>query len=454
MLLIFVIAVATARLVAVVEVCRHGARAPTTFYYWDTPALWPEGPGGLTPAGMRQHYLLGQELRRRYVYQQDLLLPNYFQPHIYVFSDDVDRTIMSAQSQLQGLYPNGTGPLLRSVGMEYNAQPPIDDTSESGIIKNLGLNALPNLTQLIPVHSDSQERQYAIGSDDACNYYNILTDERYNTPGYNQIFNNYPDVIQTIMNVMNYSESKAKSKAKNIAGSLTCNQFALNPLPQGFSQAFYNRITQLAADLNNYVNYEPDYTARLAGTGMVTQVLANFQQVMAKTVTSKFFLYSGHDTTILSVLSFLQLNFSSNPVFSSALLFELSEVNGEYFVALNYNDNYQLIPTCGSLNCSFSTFQSYVQSRAIPNYVQVCNMNSSTVSEAILGSKLKKSVDLPGHDQTSSLKWYMWVALVVYIIFMIGFIIAIYIGVKKNCFKSSENDYSIHRTEINISQID
>ena len=452
MFLIFVIVAATARLVAVVEVCRHGARAPTTFYYWDTPALWPEGPGGLTPAGMRQHYLLGQELRRRYVYQQDLLLPNYFQPQIYVFSDDYDRTIMSAQSQLQGLYPNGTGPLLRSVGMEYNAQPPIDDTSESGIINNLGLNALPNLTQLIPVHSDSQERQYAIGSDDACNYYIMLTDERYNTPGYNQIFNNYPDVIQTIMTVMNYTSSKAKSSARNIAGSLNCNQFALNPLPQGFSQTFYNRITQLAADLNNYINYEPDLIARLAGTGMVTQVLSNFQQVIAETVTSKFFLYSGHDTTILSVLSFLQLNFSSNPVFSSALLFELSEVNGEYFVALNYNDNYQLIPTCGSLNCSFSNFQRYVQARAIPDYVQVCNLDTSTIKATKMYSASKKSFNLPGHDEDSNLKWYFWVALVIYILFMIGFIIAICVGIKKNSFKSTKGNYSVHKAGINSSK--
>ena len=53
-------------LVCVVEATRHGARAPISEYTWDTGS-WPEGLGQLTGSGMRQHYLIGRELHRRYV---------------------------------------------------------------------------------------------------------------------------------------------------------------------------------------------------------------------------------------------------------------------------------------------------------------------------------------------------------------------------------------------------
>ncbi len=56
----------------------------------------------MTIAGIEQHHRLGGFLRNRY---QSLLSPNYTKSEIYVRSTDVDRTLMSAQSNLVGLYP-------------------------------------------------------------------------------------------------------------------------------------------------------------------------------------------------------------------------------------------------------------------------------------------------------------------------------------------------------------
>ena len=53
------------QVVQIVEYCRHGAR--TNFKklpFMDLVGLY--GPGMLTGTGMRQHYLLGKELRNRY----------------------------------------------------------------------------------------------------------------------------------------------------------------------------------------------------------------------------------------------------------------------------------------------------------------------------------------------------------------------------------------------------
>jgi len=53
-------------MVALVEVCRHGSRAPTDYNAYDA-GKWPWGRGELTPTGQRMHYLNGVEFRKRYV---------------------------------------------------------------------------------------------------------------------------------------------------------------------------------------------------------------------------------------------------------------------------------------------------------------------------------------------------------------------------------------------------
>lgn len=58
--------------------------------------------GQLTEAGVGQHYRLGGYIRERY---NSLLNSTYIASEIQVRSTDFDRTLMSAQSNLAGLYP-------------------------------------------------------------------------------------------------------------------------------------------------------------------------------------------------------------------------------------------------------------------------------------------------------------------------------------------------------------
>ena len=84
---------------------RHGARAPifpSESESDDYGMKWTN-PGELTLGGHRMHYLLGVYNRKRYIPK---LLPEKFDPHdIYIISSNYNRTVQSALSQLQGLYP-------------------------------------------------------------------------------------------------------------------------------------------------------------------------------------------------------------------------------------------------------------------------------------------------------------------------------------------------------------
>ena len=95
------------KLIFVELLSRHGARAPIKLNDDGLDILgvkW-NNTGELTSVGKRMEYLLGVYNRHRYISEYGFISPR-FEPHqLVVYSSDINRTLLSITSQLQGFYP-------------------------------------------------------------------------------------------------------------------------------------------------------------------------------------------------------------------------------------------------------------------------------------------------------------------------------------------------------------
>ena len=130
--------------VLVIEFLRHGARAPISKNPFFPYINW-KIPGEPTPVGERQHYLLGRLRRLQYIENNNFLPKLYNPSFIYARSTDTRRTIMSLQSYLLGLYPEGLSELRENQITQAKEflLPQINLTIDENIIKALGNKSSP-----------------------------------------------------------------------------------------------------------------------------------------------------------------------------------------------------------------------------------------------------------------------------------------------------------------------
>ncbi|CAG9323782.1 unnamed protein product [Blepharisma stoltei] len=428
----------------VVEVSRHGARTPLTYFPWDTAdGRWSPYPEGeLTPEGMRQHYLLGYEFRNRYIINTRLLNETFYQPEINVYSTDVDRTLQSAVSQLLGLYPPGTGPNLRLPELEETAVPPIEVYNETEIIQELGQSALPNHTQVIPVHTDSLSREILLVASEDCPRYDYLMDLRNNATDVQELIEENASLLTTIATYFKVSASEAGNIFPGLVDNLRVNNWYGYTVPTEFQGNFFTQANSFANQLNQLTAYTPDLLARYAGSAFLSTLSYLLNNAQKEASDLRYQFYSAHDTTILNILSALQLPNGQQPPFASTLIFELIQDDANptvYNVTLAYNDVLQTVGNCPSTSCPLETFLEFINARAFPNITASCMMNYDTVN---WGSLTKPSTKSSSSDDDffESLDWYWWVVISVGFVVVISAIIAVIVYcIKKN--KKSSSTY-------------
>jgi len=360
----------------VIEVFRHGARAPLNNTY-DPDGLWAGQYGELTGVGQRMHYILGMALRKDY----PSLLNSYNPSTIYAQSTDVNRTIMSAYSQLYGIY-NGTGPGLPA---DYNASlaaPPYASDSVQTIIDAMDNSyAIPNNFQPIPVHvTEAKYDTLLLAQGNGCPSSSTYSNKNLQHPNVSIIYQN----LSATVDYLNRNNVSVKSLADlySVGDTAVCNLQNNFPLPGNmdpksqvyedvfFAMTYYFTLSIQGQEIQRQMNaYNLFYTIydHMNGTYNGTSSL-------------KYIFYSAHDSTLTSILSamgfvspgclienyYAKLNnqtineYCLYPIFASSVKFEFYKNNGNPYVKILYND--KVLPICNNVEkCSFSNFYSYIQ---------------------------------------------------------------------------------------------
>ncbi|KAI4454705.1 acid phosphatase-related [Holotrichia oblita] len=309
------------------KVFRHGDRVIINPYPNDpyrNNSYWPAGWGQLTNLGKLQEYNLGKWLRKRY----DNFLPsNYSEKDIFIRSTDVDRTLMSAEANLAGLYP-----------------PQPAQTWDSKIP-----------WQPIPVHTIPVKEDYLVAMQKSCPKYDALLDNLLKSKEFVEL--NYK-----FRNVMNYVSRHSGAiidsfeKLEYIYNTLFIESINNFTLPNWTKTVFPDQLRPAASLSFAIACYTRDL-ARLKTGPFFNELIQNINNVtdglQKKEHYRKMWLYSGHDTTIANVLQSLNLFEYHNPPYSSTILFELRSKSPEgLFVNIYYKNSTQ--PQAMTLNgCNF-----------------------------------------------------------------------------------------------------
>ncbi|CAI2327353.1 unnamed protein product [Caenorhabditis sp. 36 PRJEB53466] len=367
---------------------RHGERAALSDLYPVFEANWTFGGGGfgeLTPRGMAQMDEFGALIRKRYVAEQLFLTQRFKANQIHIRSTDVNRTILSAQSLLYGLYPPGDWNV---AGLDYPAtdfwQPGFtfisvhvdgkDKCATSQTCDCPRISELLTTMQKLPEVQEAMKKIFALNRQVA-GYYNISKDA--------DQFMTYADAWKCQRAYFN--DSMYRQLPFYTEQLYTTAQTTYAPY-KGFIQGYFKLRALRAGPLLNELYQralEKFECSQSPGT------CGGYLRAM------KFYGYSMHDNNVYSTLVVLGLqNLTGTldgwPDYASGIVFEFfrnSTSNERFFKVLHraktgqdLQEVTEMIANCdGSTFCPFSAFQKLADMyRPVPDYQKACLATTSS----------------------------------------------------------------------------
>ncbi|XP_030056760.1 lysosomal acid phosphatase [Microcaecilia unicolor] len=287
-------------------VYRHGDRSPIKTYPKDPHQenAWPQGFGQLTQEGMMQHWKLGQGLKTRYT---GFLNESYDRQEIYIRSTDCDRTLMSAEVNLAGLYP-----------------------PEASQFFN------PNISwQPVPVHTvpESEDRLLKFPLSNCPRYQQLQRETRQSAEYINKTQENRR-FMEMVRNETGIEDASLES-IWSIYDTLFCEQSHKLALPSWVTADVLNRLKDLK-DFGFKFLFGIQHQAekgRLQGGVLLGQILKNITEATntSRPQRPKLIAYSAHDTTLVALEMALNVYNGKQPPYASCHMFELYQEDSGNF---------------------------------------------------------------------------------------------------------------------------
>ncbi|KAM9187315.1 prostatic acid phosphatase isoform 2-T2 [Dugong dugon] len=299
-------------------VFRHGDRSPIETFPNDPikESEWPQGFGQLTKVGIQQHYELGAYMRKRY---EKFLNESYKREQVYIRSTDIDRTLMSAMSNLAALFP-----------------------PEGISIWN------PNLLwQPIPVHTvPTSEDRLLYMPFNQCPHFQELEDETLKSEEFQKRLLPYKAFIETLPKLSGYKDQALAGIWSRVYDPLLCERTHNFTLPSWVTEDTMTKLRELSelSILSLYGIHKQKRKSRLQGGVLVNEILNNMKNATQPSNHRKLVMYSGHDTTVSGLQMALDVYNGQLPPYASCHITELYLDKGEYFVEMYYRNESQHEP--------------------------------------------------------------------------------------------------------------
>ncbi|KAL8165484.1 UNVERIFIED_CONTAM: hypothetical protein K2H54_046197, partial [Gekko kuhli] len=269
--------------------------------------------------GMQQQHELGRYIKKRYT---GFLSPTYKREEIYIQSTDVDRTIMSAQVNLAGLFPPTASEI-------WNPQ---------------------ILWQPIPI--------YVIPNS----FKPKLRFPIFDCPRYKKLFKE----------TMTSREFQAKIQPYKSIHNFTLPTWATEEV-----RATLGELTVLSMS-SLFGIYKREEKARLQGGLLVKAILENISNATTYPGKRKMLIYSAHDTTLGALQMALNTYNEKLPPYAACQIFELyQEDTGEYTIEMYFRndtsrDPYPItLPGC-SFACPLQKFADLVSPVLVDDWEREC----------------------------------------------------------------------------------
>ncbi|CAK56843.1 unnamed protein product (macronuclear) [Paramecium tetraurelia] len=378
-------------LLAVQAIWRHGARNPY-FCNYECDLNVAKGDSALlTPTGMRQQYILGKWLRKRYIQVTPLLSSTFNENEIYIESSDVNRTLQSAYCNLQGMYPEG--PNVPHF-VDENAQLLLPPNKGAVTPAGIGDYALPNNIQLIPIHTKQKETDYALAL--SCPKGSEMVVQNLKTDLYKEV-NDYSSKLykdfNEQVNLTGDQQVNDFITLSDFRDTFVCNRYNGDKMPENLKAETLQQIDDIANLAFSLERFQTQEQVNLYSTPYFKQVFDRFDSILNGTSNFKYYGSSSHDSTILAALSALNLTSAqcqadiylkknvTHPYcitkyidFAFNLIFELynNSITGPYVKVL-YNGEYMPLCSIQGNTCLYSNLRSKLMATQV-DYKKECGI--------------------------------------------------------------------------------
>ena len=386
----------------VFEIFRHGARGPHVEFKNNKDCYnhtWYDR-GELTNVGKRMHYLLGVRNRKKYINETGFLSKTYNPSEVLFQTTDVNRTIESVYSQLQGLYPYGFGIQLNDQQINVFQNPGIEE--KYYINHSLSNNeSLPFNIQLMPVHvTHNQENKYGLQSEKYCPSLKGTAEKRQKRKEIIDIQTNlstkYEEMFKTLegtndtsfffnyWNTFKYADNFFVDEAEG-------DDFTILKNFSNFNKIVYEQEMRNFLEADYFgTNYFNKTMVQLSVSYLMRDIVDMMEKVINNQSKVKFYAFSAHDTNMAGIELFNEyINNDTSAKYSpfaSNSFYELSYNNetNDYYVEYIFNEQVKY-------NMTFKQFKEKVLNNTMTHeeIVSFCKFEENKVIYTNYNGKYK-----------------------------------------------------------------